>query len=195
MEFLVKTEEIGGEELRLARELPRPWLDEILGGEEPTGFTAAGPGQVEVRLMPLAEGFLLRGRAKVSVSSPCRRCLADVKLDLPVEFTLNLVEASRAGHEPEEKERGRDRDDEQAAGTFDAELADEEVFHNKVIDLGGILREQILLALPMHALCREDCKGLCPVCGQDLNEKECGHDGKVPDPRWAGLSNIKPTRH
>ena len=51
--------------------------------------------------------------------------------------------------------------------------------------------EQILLALPAYPVCGEGCKGLCPVCGANLNERECGCDRKVPDPRWAGLKDIK----
>lgn len=53
------------------------------------------------------------------------------------------------------------------------------------------MREQVLLALPMSAVCREDCKGLCAQCGQNLNEKQCGCEQKVIDPRLAPLMNIK----
>jgi uncharacterized protein len=76
-------------------------------------------------------------------------------------------------------------------GSFRAEEADEERYHGKVIDLAPILREQILLSLPAYPVCRESCKGLCPVCGQNLNERECGCDRRVPDPRWAGLEKLK----
>ena len=61
----------------------------------------------------------------------------------------------------------------------------------KVIDLEPIIREHLLLALPMSAVCREDCSGLCTNCGQNLNEKQCGCETKFVDPRLAALKNIK----
>ena len=53
------------------------------------------------------------------------------------------------------------------------------------------VREQILLYIPSSPLCREDCPGLCPSCGKDLNEGECGCDRAVMDPRWAALKGIQ----
>jgi uncharacterized protein len=54
-----------------------------------------------------------------------------------------------------------------------------------------MVREQIVLALPGYPVCGEGCKGLCSVCGANLNERDCGCDRHVPDPRWAGLKNLK----
>ena len=71
------------------------------------------------------------------------------------------------------------------------DLAEQDTFDGKVIDLDPIVREQLLLALPMSAVCTEDCKGLCTVCGQNLNEKQCGCDTRQVDPRLAALKNIK----
>ena len=68
---------------------------------------------------------------------------------------------------------------------------DAEPFDGKTIDLDPIIREQVLLALPVSVLCREDCKGLCTVCGEDLNEKDCGCERKVVDVRLAKLKDIK----
>ena len=61
----------------------------------------------------------------------------------------------------------------------------------ETIDLDPIVREQVLLALPVSVLCQEDCRGLCTVCGQDLNEKDCGCERKVVDVRLAKLKDIK----
>jgi uncharacterized protein len=103
-----------------------------------------------------------------------------------VSFTLNLVSqaalADGEGGEDEQAERG---------GTFDLERADEELFDGKTIDLDPLVREQVLLALPMHAVCRDDCKGLCGQCGKNLNEGQCGCVGTQVDPRLAVLKNIK----
>ena len=59
------------------------------------------------------------------------------------------------------------------------------------IDLESIYMEQIYLAIPMKPLCDEDCKGICPVCGKDLNEGPCGCSRGIPDPRWESLIELK----
>ena len=58
------------------------------------------------------------------------------------------------------------------------------------IDTDALLRNEISLNWPVKILCREDCKGLCPVCGRNLNEGDCGCDTFVPDPRMAALKDI-----
>ena len=74
---------------------------------------------------------------------------------------------------------------------FDLAAADHEVFDGKTINLATIVREQVLLALPMSVVCKEDCRGLCPICGQDQNQSACDCERHVPDPRFAALKNIK----
>ena len=59
------------------------------------------------------------------------------------------------------------------------------------IDLRPAVREAWLLAVPGFLLCREDCKGLCPVCGADKNTVDCGHTQSAPDPRFAALRDLK----
>ncbi|MBN1225748.1 MAG: DUF177 domain-containing protein, partial [Deltaproteobacteria bacterium] len=59
-----------------------------------------------------------------------------------------------------------------------------------IIDLTEVVREQILLAVPMIPICKEDCKGLCPYCGQNLNQCKCVCAGKTIDPRWSKLQNL-----
>jgi uncharacterized protein len=88
-------------------------------------------------------------------------------------------------------ERRVEGDSGPTGGSFDLEAADEDTYAGKDIDLDPIFREQILLALPSYPVCREECRGLCTVCGTNLNEKECGCVRHVPDPRWAGLAKVK----
>jgi uncharacterized protein len=57
--------------------------------------------------------------------------------------------------------------------------------------LEDTLREQVLLALPLKTICREDCKGLCPLCGKNLNEIQCSCVDEVEDPRWSALKEIR----
>jgi uncharacterized protein len=70
------------------------------------------------------------------------------------------------------------------------------VFHQELggedfADLTAHIREDIILELPQRALCQSDCKGLCPVCGKDLNEGACGCEKKRGDLRWHALDQIK----
>ncbi|MGB9607100.1 MAG: YceD family protein [bacterium] len=65
------------------------------------------------------------------------------------------------------------------------------VFEGYVLDLSELLRQNIIIALPVAPLCSPDCKGLCPKCGKDLNEGECDCEKKKIDPRWQKLSEYK----
>jgi len=62
---------------------------------------------------------------------------------------------------------------------------------DETIDVGTVIREDIVLNRPMQVLCRSDCKGLCPECGQNLNEYDCGHDQQSVDPRLSKLQDIE----
>jgi len=66
-----------------------------------------------------------------------------------------------------------------------------EVADKKEVDITEEIREEILLLIPVKPLCCEDCKGMCPKCGQNLNEKKCKCDLSKEDDRWSGLNKIK----
>ena len=59
------------------------------------------------------------------------------------------------------------------------------------VELNDVLREYVLLALPMQRVCSEDCKGICPVCGQNRNQKECACQAEAVDDRWAALKKFE----
>jgi uncharacterized protein len=87
----------------------------------------------------------------------------------------------------------RPDDDEAEAETDGDPLDDLEIGHHdrKELDLTPVLREQIILAVPMTVRCKDTCKGLCGVCGQNLNERDCGHKpGKAESP-FAALKDLK----
>jgi len=58
------------------------------------------------------------------------------------------------------------------------------------LELNDILQEQVLLALPLQRVCREDCQGICPICGQNRNETECDCRTQIRDERWSALRNL-----
>ena len=57
--------------------------------------------------------------------------------------------------------------------------------------LEDVLREQVLLALPLKAICRDDCRGLCPHCGRNLNHEQCTCAEPIEDPRWSALKDLR----
>jgi uncharacterized protein len=190
--MVVKIEQIQETGLKLDEPIALELLQEVLGGAgHDTGFRATRPSTLHASLRKVSGGVLVQGHFTAHVAAPCKRCLVDVTVDLPVSFTLNLVPESLLRGDDAEDEKAEDREQGEMGGSFELEDADEEVFDGKTIDLDPIVREQVLLALPMNAVCREDCKGLCAQCGQNLNEKQCGCEQKVIDPRLAPLMNIK----
>ena len=184
--MVVTVDQIREGGLSLDETLSESFLTHAFSEVKDTGFRPDGSAPLHVKLQKTGSGVLLRGATEVAVHTPCRRCLADVHLKLPVSFTLNLVsQAALAGRE------GEDDEQTERAGSFDLERADEELFDGKIIDLAPLVREQVLLALPMHAVCTDDCKGLCGTCGQNLNEGQCDCARGQVDPRLAALKNIK----
>ena len=145
---------------------------------------------IYARLEKLGRRVRVEADAKAELSGACKRCLAPISVDVPVEFELTLVPADEHADDGAPAE-GKDHDKGPRGGSFSAGDAEEETYTGKVIDLDPIVREQILLAMPEYPVCDEKCKGLCPVCGANLNDRECGCDRHVPDPRWAGLKNVK----
>ena len=162
-------------------------------GEADTGFSALSGSRFKVLLQKVGRGVLLQGEFDIRVKGLCKRCLAEVDLALPATFTLNLVPYSAAPSPDGDEEGSPEQDPPHRAsvGSFDLAEADEELFDGKTIDLDPIVREQVLLALPMYVVCDERCRGLCGRCGQDLNEKECGCKQGQVDPRLAALKDIK----
>lgn len=188
MDMVVKIEEILDAGLVLDEPIDLKLLDSALTAEGDTGFRALSASKLKATLRKVSGGVLLKGSFEVELLSPCKRCLTDVKQQLPIAFTLNLVPESLARGDDFEDD---DEEGDEQPGSFDLTDSDSETFDGKKIELDPIVREQVLLALPMNVLCREDCKGLCSTCGEDLNLKNCGHEQKVMDPRLSALKDIK----
>jgi DUF177 domain-containing protein len=164
-------------------DLPREFLDEVLRADPPTEFHANGAARLSGRATKMGRKVLVQAKTTVPLTGPCRRCLKTVALDEPVELIRTWV--------PEPAVEAAPKRHAGSEASFDPALADEETYAGKEIDLKPAMREQILLQIPAPPLCAEDCKGLCPRCGKDLNEGECGCDRAVMDPRWTALKAIQ----
>lgn len=131
---------------------------------------AADPAVVPVRLdisRTTGQGYALRLRFEATLDGPCMRCLEPAR----AAFEVDAREISQPG-----------------AG----EELDSPCVEDGVLDLAGWARDALALSLPRAILCREDCAGLCPVCGADLNVAGADHHHEAePDPRWAKLSELK----
>lgn len=185
----VKIEEIQDKGLELDEAIPAAVVDEALTAA--LGFTRKGTSKLRASLKKLAGHVLLKGGFEATLIAPCKRCVKDVQVELPVKFELNLVPQEK--HRDDDDDDGFGEDDGKAprAGTFELQDADSELFDGKKIDLDHIIREQLVLALPVSVLCKDDCKGLCTQCGEDLNVIECGHVQKIGHIGLAKLKGIK----
>jgi len=183
----VNIDEIKDSGLERSWEIPPARLDEALRGDR-AGYQAGAPARVQARLERLGKRVRLVARTRVDLTAPCGRCLTPARIALPVDFELSLVPAEEVN---EIASRRHEEGEEHAEGSFTREQVDEETYQGKVIDLDPLVEEQIVLSLPPYPVCREGCQGLCPVCGQNQNEKACGCDRHVPDPRWAGLEKFR----
>lgn len=154
-----------GEGRRL--DLDVPIADLTFGGQA----YGVRPERVPVRLdvsRTTNSGYALRLRFTVHLAGPCMRCLEPAG----PEVAIDAREVSQPGG-----------GDEMTSPYVDA---DEE------LDLGAWGRDALALALPQAILCREDCAGLCPECGVNLNEAGPAHrHERAPDPRWAALRELK----
>jgi uncharacterized protein len=167
-----KTKDIGegGIDLRVA--VTEAWLAaECPDG--PLGLTKAGLC-LEGRLEPAGEGYLLRGTLRGELLVSCARCLevAPVAVEAPVAVTF--IAAS-----------GSESPDDEAQD-------DVVIFEHGIIDLGGPIRDEILLAVPMSPVCRPDCAGICPVCGGNRNVTPCDCEQRTAETSKLGaLAKIK----
>jgi uncharacterized protein len=137
-----------------------------LGGEH---YAVAG-SPVSTRLdvsRTTGPGYALRLRLQAELDGPCMRCLEPAS----PSFAVDAREVSQPG---------------------EGEELDSPYVTDGVLDLKAWARDALALALPATILCREDCAGLCPACGIDLNQAGPDHHHEsAPDPRWAKLSEIR----
>ncbi len=123
------------------------------------------------------EDIRLIGNVRAHLEFSCARCLEPVGQDVSKTFDLIF--------RPQGVDR---RAAEVAISEGETEIG---YYQGEGLLLEDALREQVLLATPVRALCREDCKGLCPQCGRNLNVEECHCEQRLSDPRWEPLSEIK----
>ncbi len=138
-----------------------------------TELTLRAPLAADLEGRPVGEGILVRGSIRTTLDRECRRCVEPVRVEVEDEVDLLF--------EPLEEEEL-----EELSGEVYAlpERGDE-------LDLRPALREQLLLRVPEFVVCREDCRGLCPHCGTDLNRSSCACAPEAEPSAWEALKKIK----
>jgi uncharacterized protein len=147
------------------RTLPAPerWGIEMIGVPE------GAPVDLHLRLESVMEGVLVSGSVDVPLTGQCARCLE------PVEDTLELDLQELYAY---------------AGSTTEATSGEDEVrrIDGDVLDLAPLVRDTVVLTLPLAPTCTPDCAGLCVDCGERLDDLPADHSHELVDPRWAGLA-------
>jgi uncharacterized protein len=134
-------------------------------------------GSAELLANTLGE-IRIRGHLKTVMEADCDRCLEPALEPVDTDFDLFYRPEIQAESGAEEI----------ALGAGEIEIA---FYRGDGIDLKEVLREQILLSLPMQRVCRPDCRGICPMCGQNRNLTDCGCEIRKADDRWAALKTLQ----
>ncbi|WP_370113701.1 DUF177 domain-containing protein [Streptacidiphilus sp. MAP12-33] len=146
-------------------------------GNEVIGVPVGGPVELELRLESVIEGVLVTGTAEADLKGECVRCLEPIERELEADF-------QELYYYPEAADRfkgGSDSDEDEDDETYRLE--------GDLFDLEPVLRDAVVLALPLQPVCQDDCLGLCPECGARLTDDPDHHHDAV-DPRWAALQEL-----
>jgi uncharacterized protein len=153
---------------------------EIAFEDDGDRLTQAGQLQAEGSAELLAHTLgeiRVRGHVAVTMECDCNRCLEPARFPLDSSFDLFY--------------RPADASDEQEEVEIDEGEAEIAFYQGGGIELKDVLREHILLSMPMQRVCRADCHGICPVCGQNRNLINCGCEAKLVDERWSALKKLQ----
>jgi uncharacterized protein len=133
-----------------------------------------------LEIRKVADVVEIKGRIEMKTGMTCSRCLVDYAAPAVHHFTVDFIQ------EPPETDAAQE---EIALSAEDLGLI---YYQGELIDFHDTIQEQVILSLPVRPLCREDCKGLCHNCGENLNEGHCNCSGSgAIDPRFAVLKSLK----
>ena len=155
-----------------------PVLAEMVASGE---WEFSAPVRTALRVQRIGDMVEIDGNIETSVRLPCSRCLQPFETHLKSRFALTYQHRATNGiadTEPQEVE----------LSTRDMGIA---YFQGPKINLKDTIQEQVILEFPLRALCKQDCKGLCPKCGADLNEDLCDCDRRSSPGKFDVLKNLK----
>jgi uncharacterized protein len=143
------------------------WDDSFLAE---VGGKFLAPVELEIEVENTGRMFIGRGNVRTRLQLPCSRCLRDFSCSVDDEIEIAMLESSHDHHVS----------------------ADEEMLFldDGKVDISSRIEETIFMAVPISPLCREECQGLCPICGQDKNTSGCFCEKDTIDPRWDKLKSL-----
>jgi uncharacterized metal-binding protein YceD (DUF177 family) len=167
--WVVELRELGrraGSMQPFEKSLPAPdgWRVELIG------VPAGAEVDLRLRLESVMEGVLVSGEIDVPLVGSCARCLEPVEDDLRLDLQELFAYPGSTTEATSEEDEVR-------------------LVENDTIDLEPLVRDTVVLSLPLAPVCSDDCRGLCVDCGQRLADLPADHSHEVLDPRWAGLAD------
>jgi uncharacterized protein len=164
----------------------RGGTEEVARQYTPEAFTLTGedfrivaPVKLTARVSKDAQKVRLAGRVQTTLETDCGRCLEP--FTVPVDAKLDLMFLPDAGDGAVQVAGEKEVREEDTGVSF---------YKDDTIDLGEVMRDEFFLALPMKPLCKDDCKGLCPLCGANWNRDVCACKEEWVDPRLAPLKKF-----
>jgi len=146
-----------------------PAVDLVIGGQD--FVTEPARPELDLEVTRSLSGLHLRLRGELALAGPCFRCLEPARMGLVVDTSEFVAEGRPHG------------------APFDEDL-DSAYVEKQVLDLAAWARDAVAEAMPATVLCREDCAGLCPVCGADRNAVSCDCAVEETDSRWDALREL-----
>jgi uncharacterized protein len=174
LQISIKSISETGKEVSL--DLGPEWFDQWRQEDPDLEFSRAAI-RGTVQLSRHGHDILMRGHLEGELGLACSRCLEPFTAPVETDFDLLLVPAPQGGG-PESEE-------------LSADELDLDFYQGETVDLEAIIREQIILMMPLKPLCQEDCQGLCPVCGGNLNQESCSCQTEKSNSPFAQLAKLK----
>lgn len=186
VDLTVQVERIPDSGLDMVGQLTATELEERLNADGDTGFKLPEGAALELHVAKIENVIRVTGQIGCTVASQCARCLADAVMVLDTKVDMTLFPAA----DSKSQERADDELEHHYTG-LDTTGVTSGVYDGETLDTGDIIRELLLLELPMTPLCKDSCAGLCSSCGQNLNLGPCECSTEDVDPRWQALKEIK----
>ncbi|RNC70356.1 MAG: DUF177 domain-containing protein [Desulfuromonadales bacterium] len=174
----IKVDDITEKPKLLSFEEPFDVFPSLVEIQKAGGCVFLAPLSIELKACKEYDHLRVSGSVTSKIRVNCSRCLTSFDSDLDLVFTIFYTEANRLGVEEEE-----------------LELAEEDLvsvsYVGNEIDFSSEVAEQVIMELPLKPLCNDECKGLCPSCGVDLNEVDCECERSVFNLKFSALKNFR----
>ncbi len=173
----IRIDELKDKTVTLSAEEPLDGYPNLMAMQEAGECLFLAPLKVCLKIAKEFDHIRVGGSVETSLNLKCARCLTEYRMDIESPFNIFYMRA------------------EGIAQDEDVELAEEDListtYEGDEIDFTAEISEQVILAIPFKPLCREDCRGLCSVCGTDLNETECTCSRDNMNFKFSALKNLK----